>query len=403
MLGYKGYYESGLGAGAGFSLALGPQGPQPLFHHVLLVDLAGHQDQGGYTVDGVGVVLLEYVGQQLGRLEVLHLVDYEPLAPHDAPATDVKDLDGRFQLVFGQGEAVEVFGPLAHHLLFFDGFADRACPVPPARRQFELKVGGRIPHPGLEALQDGRGIAIEEHGELVDQARVLVVLDMAGARPGAAFDVVHQAGPAQALVPGELGVAATAHRERAQQQVQRLADGVSMGVGPEVAVGGTGVGPAPAHRRPRPLLSHREHQEGVALVVAQAHVEPGLVLLDEAVLEHEGLDVVADLDPLDARRRRHHLGRPGRQGGGRLEVVGQALAQRLRLAYVDDATIPVPELVTAGSVRYGPGGRSFEHCPHFGAARLPSHDHHICPQDHHICHHATITPGPIPRHKGGQG
>jgi hypothetical protein len=35
------------------------------------------------------------------------------------------------------------------------------------------------------------------------------------------------------------------------------------------------------------------------------------VLLDEAVLEHERLDLVADLDPLDRLRRRDHLRRAG--------------------------------------------------------------------------------------------
>ena len=85
----------------------------------------------------------------------------------------------------------------------------------------------------------------------------------------------------------------------------------------------------------------RDREERIALVVDQADVEPRAVLLDQAVLEHEGFDVVADLDPLDGLRRGHHLRRPGRQVAG-LEVVGEALTQRLRLADIDDPTVARP-------------------------------------------------------------
>ena len=50
-----------------------------------------------------------------------------------------------------------------------------------------------------------------------------------------------------------------------------------------------------------------------------------------------------------------------------LEIVGETLAERLRLAYVYDPTVFVPELVRAGGVRDGTTGRSFEHRSQFGS------------------------------------
>ena len=51
--------------------------------------------------------------------------------------------------------------------------------------------------------------------------------------------------------------------------------------------------------RPRPLLVEGDGEVGVGLVVLQADVEPGPVLLDQVELEEERLDLVADGDPLD--------------------------------------------------------------------------------------------------------
>ncbi len=155
-----------------------------------------------------------------------------------------------------------------------------------------------------------------------------------------------------------------------------------MSVRTEVAVFRAPARPASADRRPGPLVRFCQDQERVALVVPQPHVEAGLVLLDEAVLEHEGLDVVADLDPLDALGRGHHLGGPRQQCARALEVVGQTLAERLGLADVDNPPVLVAELVRAGSIRDRTGGWSFEHNFQCGSPSAsvwflkPSQDHH---------------------------
>ena len=155
----------------------------------------------------------------------------------------------------------------------------------------------------------------------------------------------------------ELGVRAGPDRERAQQQVERLADGVGVRVGAEVA----GVlAPCPAHdRRPRPLVTDGDGEVGVALVVDEADVEPGPVRLDQVVLEHDRLDVARDDDPLDRGGPLDHLGGAGVQVDRVLEVVREPAAQRSRLADVDDPARRVLELVRAGGV--GDRLRAFEH------------------------------------------
>ena len=128
------------------------------------------------------------------------------------------------------------------------------------------------------------------------------LVDLADARAGALLDVEQQARPAEPLVLVELRRAARADREAPQQQVERVADRVGVGVRAEVA--GALALAAPHHQRPRPLVVDGHGEERVALVVAEPDVEPRIVLLDEAELEHERLDLVADRRPLDRLGRR---------------------------------------------------------------------------------------------------
>ena len=146
----------------------------------------------------------------------------------------------------------------------------------------------------------------------------------------------------------ELRRAARADREAAQQQVERVADRVRVGVRPEVA---RALALAPAHhQRPRPLLVDGHGEERIALVVAQPDVEPRVVLLDQRELEHQRLDLVAHRRPLDRLRGLDHLAGARMEILRRLEVVREALAQIGRLADVDHPAVGVLELVRAGGV-----------------------------------------------------
>ena len=307
----------------------------------------------------VAVQLLEDPGGEAVVVELLDLVEDEPLPAHDPPPSHVEDLDGRLQVVLCDADDVEVLVAVGHHLLLGDGLLHRRQPVPHAGRPLVLLLVGGGSHLTIEALDDGVGVPVEEVDQLLDQRVVPGVVDLADARSRALLDVEEEARPAEPVVLVVLARRTGADGEAAQQQVERVPDGVGVGVRPEVADALALA--APDDHGPGPLLVQGDGQERVALVVPQAHVEPGTVLLDEAVLEHERLDLVAHLHPLDRGGRGHHLGGARMQPGRILEVAAHPRAQVRGLADVDDPALGVLELVGAGGVRDRAGGRSLHH------------------------------------------
>ena len=291
--------------------------------------------------------------------EVLDLVDDEALAADHAALADEEHLDRGLEVVLGEADHVEVLAAVAHHLLLGDGLAHALEPVPDPGRLLELELAAGLGHLGFHAGDDRVGLAVEEVEQLGGHLLVGLAVDLADARTRALLDVEQQARPPEPVVVVELVVRAGAEREGAQQQVERLADGVGVAVGPEV-LDALALA-APHHHRPGPFVLHGDREERVALVVAQPDVEAGAVPLDQVVLEHEGFDVVADLDPLHRLGRGHHLRRARMHVAGVLEVVRQPRAQALGLADVDHPTVGVLELVRAGGVRDRAGGRTLDH------------------------------------------
>ena len=152
-------------------------------------------------------------------------------------------------------------------------------------------------------------------------------------------------------MPVEHPLGAGPHREGAQEEIQGLPDRVGVGIGTEVlrplALG------APLDPRPGDLVGQGHGQPRVRLVVAVADVVAGPVLLDQVVLELEGLDLGLDEHPLQRGRGLDHGRGAGVQVPHRLEVAGGPLAQRDRLADIDHPPVPVAEQVHAGMVGNG--------------------------------------------------
>ena len=320
---------------------------EPFFVGGAVVGLDRHQHllrhPGGRFV---AVHRLEDAVDELAGCQLLDLVEDEPLASDDAAATDVEHLHRRFEIVLGDADHVDVLVAIGDHLLLGDRLAHRREPIAQARRTLELELARGRPHRGLEALDDLVGVARQEVTQLVDELPVRHLIDLADARSGALLDVEQQARAAESVVLVELGRAARADREAAQQEVERVADRVGVGVRPEVP---RALALAAAHHeRPRPLLVDGHREERVALVVAQPDVEPRVVLLDQRELEHQRLDLVAHRRPLDRLRRLDHLTGARVEVLRRLEVVREALAKAGRLADVDHAAVGVLELIRAG-------------------------------------------------------
>ena len=279
---------------------------EPLLVQLGIGRRLGHQHLLGHAERGLlGIETFEHSIDQLGRRQVLGLVEHEPLAPHHPTLAHVEDLDGGFEVVAREPDDIEILALVADHLLLLDRPLHAGQPVAQTRRPLELQRVGRFGHLPLELLHDGVGVAVEELDQFVDEPLVLLGGDLADTWPRALLDVEQQARPAQALMAPELVVRARTDREGPQQQIEGFANGVGVAVRAEVA---HSLSLAAAHHHgPRPLVTHGDGQERIALVVAQPHVEAGLMLLDERVLEHQRFDVVAHLDPLDRLGRLHHL------------------------------------------------------------------------------------------------
>ena len=169
-------------------------------------------------------------------VEVLDLVEDEALAPDD-PARGARRTPGR-RPRGRRRRCRSRRGPRCCRppSAASDGLADwRAGPAggPPARTRARrppraCRGSSRLT---MASVSPSRN-SISSCDELV-VARRLSISPTHG--PGALLDVEQEARPAEALVAVELVVRAGADRERAQQQVERLADGVGVRVGPEVA------------------------------------------------------------------------------------------------------------------------------------------------------------------------
>ncbi len=171
---------------------------------------------------------------------------------------------------------------------------------------------------------------------------------MADARRAAALDVEVQA--RRTAAPARLGRVARAEGEDLLQQVERAADLLRVGVRPEVRAVAAVALAREVHARKR--LVERDREKRIGLVVAQANVEARLVLLDELVLRQQRLGLGGDEQALDLVDARHHLDRAARRARalGVREVPGHALADRFRLADVDDLARLVAKEVDTGAV-----------------------------------------------------
>jgi hypothetical protein len=175
----------------------------------------------------------------------------------------------------------------------------------------------------------------EEVDDRVDVVAVLLPADVAHAgRPTALYEVV-EAGAAGA--PARLRALAGAELEELAEQVERLPYPLGAGEGAEV--GAVRAVLLAGEVDPRVLLVEADADVGVGLVVAQADVELRPVALDEALLGQQRLRLGGGDEAVDAV----DPGGQARAAPG--EVVGDAFADRARLADVEQlAAAPVEEV-----------------------------------------------------------
>ena len=226
------------------------------------------------------------------------------------------------------------------------------------RRLLEAQLQRRGGHLVFQLRSQFGPPPLEEEFHRAHEFAVPLRGDLSGARRVTAPHLEVQAGAA-----GSQAAAETQGKEPAQEP-QRGAHRPGGDVRAEI--------PRPVARRPahdrqgRELLLHREPQEGIGLVVALADVEARQVLLDQRVLEDQGLDLGVGLEPLDGGRLRHEQHGLGALAGG-VDVGAKTGAQRAGLADVDHDAVGAAHQVdprdvgsrpqTLADRRLRPGGR----------------------------------------------
>ena len=304
---------------------------EPVLDGVALGDLHREVDLRGHVA--VPVELL-HGGLHHVRLAVrrrLRAVGDQLHPLDDAPAPHLEDLDdgpGRSH-PHAEGVAVAELGR-RHLLLPVAERLHRPHGVPVVRRLLVALLVGRGAHAAVEAVEHLLRLPLEEQARVPDRLRVLrLAADLGDARRDAALDVVLQAGAA--ALPRDDLVART-DAEQAVREGHRPPGerGREERAGVVVAVAGH----LPRHEHAGEALGRRELQVRVVLVVPQEDVEPRRALLDQVVLEGEGLDERVRDDDLQA-------GDLVEQGVGlgaravRPEVAPDAIPERPRPAHVD--------------------------------------------------------------------
>ena len=228
----------------------------------------------------------------------------------------------------------------AHRLLLGD----------PAQRQDLIPIAGRLFKAQITA--GGLHLAHQLANHLLVLARqkqfgklhLLGIFGLAHqpgyARAGAALELIEQAGT------GAVGIdriLALTHRKNLLHQMQTLAHRTARGVRAEVLPLHLASAAMDADAR---MLVRGDDDPGVGFVVSQQHVIARLVLLDQVVLEDQGLGLGVSDGDLD-------IGDLAHQGAG-LDVVdvgakvgGKPLFQILGLAHIDHGATAVIHTVDA--------------------------------------------------------
>ncbi|CAB4631485.1 unannotated protein [freshwater metagenome] len=294
--------------------------------------------------------------------KIFFAVEHVPLATHHTTAANKKHLNRCFEFIARQSNDIEVFVFLQNHLLPLNNFTNSAEAIAKSGSAFKLKFIARRLHLDFQSRNHFIGIAVEKTDEITNEFVILLSRDLPHTRTTALFNVKQQTRPPDFRMSGQLRVGTSPNRKRAKQLIKGLTNRPSRGVGPEVSSSLSLI--APHHRGTRPVIIDCDREERVTLVVTKVNVEPWLMLLDQAVLEHERFELVANLNPLHSFCRGHHLSGTGSQVDRILEIVRQTRAKTFGLTHIDDAAVDVFELIRAGLVGNRAGRRSLHHWGH---------------------------------------
>jgi multidrug efflux pump subunit AcrB len=218
-----------------------------------------------------------------------------------APAPDHREVDAGDGARNGDRHDVRV-GVAARRLdrlLVLHG-RERRDAVPVEGGLLEGPGLGCLPHAPFIILDDVARAPLEKGGGALDVLRVVILRDGAHAGRRAAADLAEQA---RAVTVREDGVLAGPQAEDLLHDLDRLAHGRPVGIGPEEA--GLAVDAAAIVGEPRKRLG-TEPQIGITLVVPEEDVVLRAQRLDEVVLKKKGLRLAARDGGLESGDLAHH-------------------------------------------------------------------------------------------------
>ena len=241
--------------------------------------------------------------------KVFHLVHDEPFAADNSSFTNEKDLNSGFQFIVSNSDDVEIFIPLAHHLLLFNCPLNAAKAVTQPSSLFEFLRCRCLLHLTHETIHDRISIAIQERNQLGHMIRINLWLHLADTRPAAFLNMEQKTRTLKTLMLVELSLTARANRESPQQQVKGLTDSPRMWIRTKIS---SALALCSAHHYcPRVFLVNCHREKRITLVITKPHVKTRMMLLDEGVLKNECFHFISYFNPFHGVSRLHHCSGTG--------------------------------------------------------------------------------------------
>src|SRR5918994_1915228 len=293
---------------------------------------------------GRAVVLGDELERDVLGPRLAVVVEEERVAVYDLALAHGEDLHAGC-LAFGVGaEGVERVLGSDGRLLAVANVGEGGDLVAQLRRPLEVRVPGGLAHGGLALADQTVHPPFQKGDDVGDDPIVVLLGDSPDTRRRRASDVIVEARhPAAAA---RLGTATLAERESLVQHVERRMNAAGAREGSEVTmervVGGAG------GEDPGVLVSGRDHDVGVALVVLERGVEARPVALYQVRLQDERLGLAARDDEIylpDALPELRYLRAAVPRA---VEVTGHPATHVLGLAHVDNRVFCVFEDVDAG-------------------------------------------------------
>ena len=318
---------------------MGEQPPQVRrsLHGLRQENLPGQQAPGSVILDQKG-------GQDFLRRLPRRGKDLQ-VPPGELPLLEVEHRHPAADLPHVEAQHIGVCQVARHHLLALAQQGDGPETVPEGGGLLKLQGLRRFLHLALQLLLHLAKLSLQQPHRLFDGLLVLASRDLLPAVAVTLAHVVVEAGSLLSLVPGK-HLPAGRKLQGGPQGVQNGLGVVASSKGPKIP--GAVVGHPPLDGETGIGLLHRQPDIGIAFVILQQNIIPGLVPRDEGILQHQGLKLRPGHNGVKVVDLGHHG--PGLLRVGRLvvEVLTHPVLQGLGLSHIDHSALPVHHQIDPG-------------------------------------------------------